>query len=90
SAAVLLQRYEQFQRRPGPRVPALAESKRSALHALKHRGLADSENKASGGHKSGPMRQFYDQDVLLAKPRPKCWIFPAIFPEPQKRRPAGA
>jgi hypothetical protein len=38
---------------------------------LKHHGLADSENNISGGHESEPMRQFYDQDVLLVKPPPK-------------------
>lgn len=50
------------------RVGVITESERFALHGLKHRGITDSENKASGGHKSEAMRQLYDHEVPLVKP----------------------
>lgn len=50
------------------RVEVISEADRFALHGLKHRGITDSENKASGGHKSEAMRQLYDHEVPLVKP----------------------
>ena len=50
------------------RVGVITESERFALHGLKHRGITDSDNKASGGHKSEAMRQLYDHEVPLVKP----------------------
>jgi len=50
------------------RVGVIGEEDRFALHGLKHRGITDSDNKASGGHKSEAMRQLYDHEVPLVKP----------------------
>lgn len=40
---------------------------RFALHGLKHRGITDSEDKASGGHVTEAMRQLYDHSVPVVK-----------------------
>lgn len=44
---------------------------RFALHGLKHRGITDSDDKASGGHRSEAMRQLYDHAVPTVKPAVK-------------------
>lgn len=46
---------------------------RFALHGLKHRGITDSDDKASGGHRSEAMRQLYDHaiPVVQAAVKPK-------------------
>jgi hypothetical protein len=50
------------------RIGVIGEEDRFSLHGLKHRGITDSDNKASGGHKSEAMRQLYDHEVPLVKP----------------------
>lgn len=46
---------------------------RFALHSLKHRGITDSGDKASGGHVTDAMRQLYDHSmpVVTAAVKPK-------------------
>lgn len=43
------------------------KGERFALHGLKHRGITDSEDKASGGHVTEAMRQLYDHSVPVVK-----------------------
>lgn len=43
------------------------QESRFALHGLKHRGITDSEDKASGGHVTEAMRQLYDHSVPVVK-----------------------
>lgn len=45
----------------------IEDGQRFALHGLKHRGITDSEDKASGGHRSEAMRQLYDHAVPVVK-----------------------
>lgn len=46
----------------------ITEGQRFALHGLKHRGITDSDDKASGGHVTEAMRQLYDHDVPVVEP----------------------
>jgi len=46
----------------------IAEDERFTLHGLKHRGITDSADKASGGHKTESMRQRYDHAVQVVEP----------------------
>lgn len=41
----------------------IEQGQRFALHGLKHRGITDSEDKASGRHRSEAMRQLQDHSV---------------------------
>lgn len=41
---------------------------RFTLHGLKHRGITDSKDKASGGHRTAAMQQHYDHSVPLVEP----------------------
>ena len=49
---------------------------RFALHSLKHRGITDSGDKASGGQMTEAMRQLYDHSVPVVKaavkPKKNC------------------
>ncbi|MEN4954915.1 hypothetical protein [Stenotrophomonas indicatrix] len=49
------------------------QESRFSLHGLKHRGITDSEDKASGGHMTEAMRQLYDHSVpvVSAAVKPK-------------------
>lgn len=42
---------------------AAAGGERFSIHGLKHRGITDSTDKASGGHRTEAMRQRYDHSV---------------------------
>lgn len=46
----------------------ITDDQRFTLHGLKHRGITDSTDKASGGHKSPQMRQRYDHEVPIVEP----------------------
>lgn len=46
----------------------LAEDGVFTLHGLKHRGITDSKDKASGGHRTERMRQRYDHETPLVDP----------------------
>lgn len=46
----------------------ITDEQRFTLHGLKHRGITDAEDKASGGHRTEAMRQRYDHAVPLVKP----------------------
>ncbi|MCW0370228.1 site-specific integrase [Xanthomonas sacchari] len=48
--------------------PLLREDERFTLHGIKHRGITDSEDKASGGHKTEAMRQRYNHAVPTVEP----------------------
>lgn len=48
--------------------PVLAEDEVFTLHGLKHRGITDSKDKASGGHRTERMRQRYDHETPLVEP----------------------
>ncbi|WP_045764644.1 site-specific integrase [Xanthomonas albilineans] len=50
------------------RPPLLREEDHFTLHGIKHRGITDSEDKASGGHKTEAMRQRYDHAVPTVEP----------------------
>lgn len=41
----------------------ITEADRFTAHGLKHRGITDSDDKRSGGHKSETMRQRYDKEI---------------------------
>lgn len=41
----------------------ITEEQRFTLHGLKHRGITDSADKASGGHRTEQMRQHYDHEI---------------------------
>lgn len=69
------------------RVGVITESERFALHGLKHRGITDSENKASGGHKSEAMRQLYDHEAR--ETTAQALNFPGNFPGDTKKAPIG-
>ncbi|WP_051281096.1 hypothetical protein [Rhodanobacter sp. OR92] len=43
----------------------IAKEQRFTLHGQKHRGITDSTDKKSGGHKTEAMRQRYDHEVPL-------------------------
>ncbi len=52
--------------------PLLREEERFTLHGIKHRGITDSEDKGSGGHKTEAMRQRYDHEVpIVNAPTPR-------------------
>ncbi len=59
-------------------VSLLQESEHFTLHGIKHRGITDSKDKASGGHKSERMRQRYDHEVPLVEPA-KLPSFSGVF-----------
>lgn len=59
-------------------VSLLQESEHFTLHGIKHRGITDSKDKASGGHKSERMRQRYDHEVPLVEPA-KLPPFSGVF-----------
>lgn len=46
----------------------IAQDERFSLHGLKHRGITDSADKRSGGHKTEAMRQRYDHEVPVVDP----------------------
>ncbi|WP_313253244.1 integrase [Stenotrophomonas sp.] len=46
----------------------ISEGQRFAMHGLKHRGITDSDDKASGGHVTEAMRQLYDHEVAVVEP----------------------
>ncbi|MFD1296437.1 hypothetical protein ACFQ4Q_07305 [Lysobacter gummosus] len=46
----------------------ITDDQRFTLHGLKHRGIIDSTDKASGGHKSPQMRQRYDHEAPIMEP----------------------
>jgi len=48
--------------------PVLHEDDYFTLHGLKHRGITDSEDKGSGGHRSEQMRQRYDHSLPVVQP----------------------
>jgi hypothetical protein len=50
------------------RVGVITASERFALHGLKHRGITESKDKASGGHRTERMRQRYDHETPLVEP----------------------
>lgn len=50
------------------RVGVITESERFALHGLKHRGITDVDNKATGGHVTEAMRQRYDHELPVVQP----------------------
>lgn len=60
------------------------QESRFSLHGLKHRGITDSEDKASGRHLTEAMRQLYDHSVQVmeAAVKPKK---PASFPGRSKK-----
>jgi hypothetical protein len=46
----------------------ISPEQRFTLHGLKHRGITDSKDKASGGHKTLAMQQRYDHEVPVVEP----------------------
>lgn len=46
------------------------EQQRFTFHGMKHRGITDSPDKKSGGHRSESMRQRYDHQVDVVEPAP--------------------
>lgn len=48
--------------------PVLAADEVFTLHGIKHRAITDSEDKASGGHRTERMRQRYDHAVPVVEP----------------------
>jgi hypothetical protein len=46
----------------------ITDDQRFTLYGLKHRGITDSTDKASGGHRSPQMRQRYDHEVPIVEP----------------------
>lgn len=65
---------------------AIAEGERFTLHGLKHRGITDSADKASGGHRTERMRQHYDHEVPVVEPS-RTPEFSTKFSTGQKRGP---
>ncbi len=56
----------------------ITEEERFSLHGLKHRGITDSEDKRSGGHRTEAMRERYDHEIPIVEP-PKSQSFPDSF-----------
>jgi len=46
----------------------ITDAERFTLHGLKHRGITDSADKASGGHRTEAMRQRYDHALPVVEP----------------------
>lgn len=46
----------------------IAAEDRFALHGVKHRGITDSADKDSGGHKTESMKRLYDHSVAVFEP----------------------
>ncbi|MDD0927283.1 integrase [Xylella fastidiosa subsp. multiplex] len=49
----------------------ITEEERFSLHGLKHRGITDSEDKRSGGHRTEAMRERYDHEIPIVEPPKK-------------------
>lgn len=54
----------------------IAPKDRFTPHGLKHRGITDSQDKASGGHVTETMRRRYDHEVPVVDPAGNGRIFP--------------
>ncbi|KXB13278.1 site-specific integrase [Xylella fastidiosa] len=46
----------------------ILDKQRFTLHGIKHRGITDSTDKSSGGHRSESMRQRYDHALPIVEP----------------------
>ncbi len=62
----------------------IAADDRFALHGLKHRGITDSDDPDSGGHKTQRMKQHYNHAIAVFPAAPMPQLSPELSPVTKK------